>query len=136
MRHVAGAVELQDRQIALFVGQQHRGGIFAPVIEHDADVGRLADDVVIRHHDAIVRQDHPGAQRVLHPWLALAELAEKFAKERILGKGAAPGLDHPAGIDIDHSGSGLADQWRKAERDLGAALGHAGLGQGRAGQQG
>ena len=137
MGHVGGAFELEDGEVRFLVAQEHSGRIFLPVVQHHADVGGLSHDMVIRHHDPVLRQDHAGAEGVLDPGSGLAlEVAEKVAEDRVVGEGAAVPLHDTAGVDVNHRGGGLFHERREAEGNLGLALRHLGLGEGGLGQNG
>ena len=119
MRHVLrGVVDLEDGEVGLAVGQQDPGRKFAAVIQHDTDVIGLPDHVVIRHDDAVIRQDHARAERVLHLRPRLPEFAEKVPKKRVVGERRNAAFDDAAGIDIDHGRRRLAHHGRETERDF------------------
>ena len=133
-RHIIGPDQFQDRQVAVFVRQHHRGIEFATVVQHHPDFGRIAHHVVVRHDVTVIRQDHPRSQRILHLRPDLSEIAEQAPEKGIALKRALPGLHDPLGIDVHHRRRGLLDQRREAQLNFHPALRHPGFGGQRRGK--
>ena len=134
--HVLGALDLQDGEIAFLIGEKHLGGILAPVVELHPNIRRKTDHMIVRHHDSVLGQDHPRAERILHPRARRALISKEISKERITSKGAFANRNDPFGIDVDHRWGGLFDQGRKADGNLCLALGNPGLGMEERGRKG
>ena len=74
MRHVRRTLQLQEGKVTFLISQQNMSREFAPVLQDHANISGLSHNVIIRHHNAITRQNDSRAERILHPWPKLAKV--------------------------------------------------------------
>ncbi len=108
---------MEDGEIEPLVLERHLGLELAAVGESDADIVGAVDHVIVGDHQALLVEDHAGAERTLLLRAVRHLLAEEFVEEGIPGKQRRP-LDLLVGIDVDHGVGGLLDEWRKRELDF------------------
>ncbi len=114
---LALGIDLEHGQIGALVGDDNLGIELAAVVQDDGDLLGALDDVPIGHDQAVTIEDDARAERLLHALARQAELrliAKKAAEYRIVEK-RRPGLDDPAGIDVDDRGRHSLHHRREGE---------------------
>ena len=121
-------LDAQHREVGAFVLEDEFGVELTIIVQNDADLRTILDDVVVGDDDTGRIHDHAGAERVL---CALARTAakqlvtEEPAEERVCTKWRAALRGHDAlGIDVDDARRGVAHDGREGHRYFRTRLRH------------
>ena len=106
-RRKALLLRLQHREVGIGVDAADTGRDAPSVVQHELDIVRALDHVVVREHETLGRHDdpRPEARHALERH-ALGEIREVAAHHRVVGE-RAPRPHFLARVDVDHRGHRL-----------------------------